>query len=363
MILINTPELRKICIIACLIIVSLSACNTNAKKEKEDSKYGGTLNMNLGDIPVQTFPGNILKNSEQIIATQIYDGLVKYNPRNLQIVSGIAKDWTIEHNETIYTFFLNKEARFQNDPCFQNGEGRQITAHDFKYSIEQICKNHIKNGHSIAKQLKNIKGFENFETAYRNKEKTNIKGIYAYNDTILVFDLNKPDKMFIHFLAGTNGLVFPKEGFEKYGTQSTVGSGAFVLEEQTDKTKPLILSKNQNYYRKNKQNEQLPFLDTLKLSFIISAQKEITLFKEGYIDALFYIPEKTVSPFLDEFIDLFQKNPPYYSLKQTSGYKDDALFSIFRANINGLEINAQRFFDFSIVYLQSPKTKEVPLSK
>lgn len=361
MIFVRVLELRKIFFASCLVL-SLSACNMN-NKDLEDSKYGGTFSVNLGDIPAQIFPGNILKNSEQVIATQIYDGLVKYNPRNLQIVPAIAKDWTIEHNETIYTFFLNKEAKFHDDICFKNGEGRQITAHDFKYSIEQICKNHIDNGHSIAKQLKNIKGFENFETSYRNKEKTGIKGIYAYNDTILVFDLNKPDKMFIHFLAGTNGLVFSKEGFEKYGTQNAVGSGSFILKKQTDKTKPLILVKNKKYYKKNAQNEQLPFLDTLKISFIVSAQKEISLFKEGYINALFYVPEKRISPFLDEFIDLFQKNPPYYSLKQNIGYKDEVLFTVFRSNVNDLEVNAQRFFDFSTIYLQEPKAHEIEMSK
>ncbi len=340
------------------LLVMLASCN-QPNTNGTNSKYEGNLRINLGEVPNNIFPGKILKNSEQIIANQIYDGLIQYNPNNLSIESSIATDWLIERNETLYTFFLNKNAKFQNDECFVDGIGRQIKAKDFKYSIEQICRNHIQNGNALSKQLRNIKGFSEFEKNALTDPKANIKGIFAYNDTILVFELDKTDKMFIHFLAGTNGLVFPKEAFEKYGYKSTVGSGAFILDGEVDITKPIVLTANKDYYKKNRSNEKLPFLEEINISFITSTQKELQLLKNNQIDVAFSLPQKIVTPFLDENIDLFQSNPPYYVLKEVADYNANVSFHILRSNVNDLFINSQSFFDFSIVYIQKPKTKEV----
>lgn len=345
-----------------ILIISVS-CNPTIKKNTKETKYGGTLRINLGDMPNHIFPGQILKNSEQIVASQVYDGLIKYNPKNLEIIPSIAKEWLVERDKTVYTFFLNKTAKFHDDPCFTDGKGRVITAHDFKYSIEQICRNHIQNNSSLSKQLKNIKGFEQFFEKENKGITSEIKGISVYNDTILVFSLNKSDKMFIHFLAGTNGFVFPKEAFEKYGIESNVGSGAFLIKDYKDHTKPILLTSNPNYFYKTKQNEKLPFLDTVKISFVTSARQELALFKNDKIDILLSIPKDVITPFLDEFIDLFQSNPPYYMLKQIVDYKANISYNVFRANVNNLEVNSQGFFDFSTVFFKEPEAKQIKLNE
>lgn len=349
-------------VISFIIVVGLNSCTQKKDDRYLNPKYGGTLRINLNGAPDNIFPGQILKNSEQIITTQVYDGLIKYNPRNLEIIPSIAKKWLIEREGTIYTFFLNSAARFHSDKCFNEAKGRIITAADFKYSIEQICRFHIQSSHSLSKQLANLKGFNDFLTAEQQNDTSDISGIVVYNDTTLVFQLNEPDKMFIHFLAGTNGLVFPKEAYEAYGFESTVGSGAFVLKSMKNKAMSVLLTANKNYYQKNTQHENLPFIDSIRFSFITSAQKELSLFKNNSLDLVLSVQEKSITPFLDENIDLFQKNPPVFVMKQTQDYEQNTLYNIMRSNINGLDLNSQGFFDFSTLYFAEPKVQGIKVT-
>ncbi len=350
-------------IISLIIIVLLSSCSQKTNYRDLNPKYGGTLRINLNGAPDNIFPGQVLKNSEQIITTQVYDGLIKYNTRNLEIIPSIAKKWLVEREGTIYTFFLNPNACFHADECFEEDKGRIITASDFKYSIEQICRFHIQSSHSVSKQLTNLKGFADFYEAEQNNDTSEIPGIIVYNDTTLVFKLNEPDKMFIHFLAGTNSLVFAKEAFDKYGFESTVGSGAFCLNNMKNKSMSLVLTANTNYYQRNRQNEQLPFLDSIRFSFITSTQKEIVLFKNNVLDLVLSLSEKSITPFLDENIDLFQKNPPSFVMKQTLDYEQNTRYNIMRAHIQGLNLNSQGFFDFSTLYFEEPKEQTIKITK
>lgn len=353
---------RIITILTLVFSLGFSAC-TEKKQVNKNPKYGGTLHVNLNGAPDHIFPGQVLKNSEQIITTQVYDGLIKYDPLNLEIVPSIAKKWLIEREGTIYTFFLNSEARFHNDKCFKNGKGRQITAYDFKYSIEQMCRNFIKQDYVINKQFYNLKGFDEFYASEIKQDTAEISGISVFNDTTIIFRLKESDPMFIHFLAGTNGLVFPKEAFEAYGIESMVGSGAFLLTIPENKAKSVVLKANPNYFLHNKQNEQLPFLDSIYITFITSTQQELNLFKRGQIDAVLSLPQKYVTSFLDEYIDEFQSNPPYYVMRQTTDYEKNTRYNLLRSNVQSLELNAQGFYDFSIVYFEEPKEQTIELIK
>lgn len=338
-----------------------AGCNNTTDIRYQNPKYGKTLNLNVNGAPDNIFPGQVLKQSEQIITTQVYDGLIKYNTRNLEISPSIAKKWLVEREGSIYTFFLNPEAKFHDDNCFPKGIGRNITAYDFKYSIEQICRSHIRSNHAISKQISNIKGFDAFLDSEKRNDTSEINGIFVYDDTTLVFKLNKADEMFIHFLAGTNSLVFAKEAFEAYGLENQVGSGAYLLKHNNNKREAVTLTANLNYFQKNQQGEQLPFIDTIRFSFISSNKQELLLFKNNKLNLLLSMSERLVTPFLDENIGSFQSNPPYYIMRQTLDYYQNVKYNILRSNLKDLYLNSQGFFDFSIVYFEEPKAQEIQI--
>jgi ABC-type transport system substrate-binding protein len=340
---------------ACLLLAGCQVKTTNQKSEK----HGGTLRINASTVPDIIFPGHIYKSSEHLLVNQVYTGLVKYHPKTLEIIPSLAKKWRVEQNNTLFTFTLNKNARFHNNPCFSKGTGRVIIAADIKYCIEQVCRNHLKNNHTLARQIFNIAGSDSLFNSPQNPDSITIGGIRVINDTTLEFKLKQPDELFIHFLAGPNSLVFPKEGFNAYGIKNNVGSGAFTFNYPKIKGEPITLKANPGYFMLNKQGYPLPYVDSIVVSFITSTTRELYLFKQDKLDVIIGLPHNYVSTFLDENIDRFQSNPPYYILKPTPTNNTKARYNLMRSNIQQFYINAQNYFDLSRVYFAAPEKKTI----
>lgn len=347
-----------IVLVSCLVV---TGCQVQHNGQNKSEKHGGTLRINASNVPDIIFPGQILKNSEHLLVNQVYSGLVKYHPKTLEIIPSLAKTWRVEQNSTLYTFTLRQNALFHSDACFKNNT-RKIVAHDVKFSIEQICRNHLKSDHTLSWQIFNITGSDSLYNEKKNLESLSIDGIHVINDTTLQFKLKQPDEMFIHFLAGPNTLVFPKEGFAAYGLKNTVGSGAFTFNYPKIKGEPITLAANPNFFMKNNQGEQLPFLDSVIVSFITSTTRELFLFKQGKIDAIVGLTHNYIAPFLDENIDRFQSNPPYYILKPTPTNSQNTKYNLMRANIQQFEINAQQYYDLSRVYIADPEEETIQVN-
>lgn len=344
-----------------LLIIGFNRCN-RSKDHERGEKYGGVLYLNSNEIPDLIFPGQVLKRSEQMIVSQAYIGLVKYNPRNLSLEPQLAENWTVSEDGLSYEFELVDQAHFHDDPCFHKGKGRRIVASDVKYSIEQTCHYRYLSQQDISKQVQNIKGFQAIIDKSLSNQECNFTGIKAINDTILVFELNEPDALFLHFLAGTQSQVFPKEAFDAYGFKSTIGSGPFCFSNPDNKTDPITLVANPKYFGKNRQNEQLPFLDSVVVSFITSPPKEMQLFEQGLLHLVVDVNQSRVSPFLDKHIDKFQSNPPYYLMVQTTS-NNATKVHFMRANVQDLYLNTLGYYDFSSVYFMEPKPREIKVGQ
>ena len=171
-----------------VLLIGISGCNNNQKTIRGE-KYGGTLRINLTDFPDIIFPGQVLKSSEQLIINQVFIGLLKYNPRTIEIEASLAKKWRVEKNQTLYTFYLNNNAFFHKDNCFQSEYSRKIKAADVKYSIEHIARYHVLSKHEISSQLRNIIGSEKILDSVFITDSSQISGIEVINDTTLIFHL------------------------------------------------------------------------------------------------------------------------------------------------------------------------------
>lgn len=351
-------SVKHLLFIIAVISIAFNACMLN-KPEQRSEKYGGTLKINTSDVPDLIFPGQVLKSSEQLIVNQVYTGLLKYHPKTLEVIPALAKSWKASEDKTNYTFQLKTNAYFHDDDCFENGKGRNIVAADVKYSIEQIFHYHMLSQHEFSKQVKNIKGVPALIDKGLNGKELNISGIETPNDSVIIFNLLAPDAMFFHFLASTNSLIFPKEAFESYGFKSTVGSGAYYLKYPKVKGKTITLVANKNYFESTKRGEQLPFIDTILISSVTSPPQELLLFERGDLDLILGINDHYVTRFLENHIDQFQSNPPYYVMKQTVDDLNHIRYNFLRANIRNFEINTMGYFDLSTVYFKTPITNEV----
>lgn len=336
---------------AALFLVACQPANT-----PKSEKLGGTLHVNISDIPHVVFPGQIEKRSEQIIVNQVYSGLVKYNPRTLEIIPSVAKSYNISADGLTYTFVLDSRAKFQDDRCFPQGKGRHITAADFKYSIEQICRNRLAHDRGVPQQVRNIEGADNFLPTAKTNDSLNISGIAAPSDSVLVIKLKNPDDLFLHFLAGTNALVFAREAFNAYGVNGTAGSGPFRIKYPNIIGQQIVLTRTNDYWE-SEDDVTLPYLDSVVFSFITSPKKEIYLFEIGKANVVFDVAATQITPFLESNIEKFESNPPAYIMTSTINQNNDKRFNLLTADVNGLYINSQNYFDFTRVYLKKPEAQ------
>jgi len=107
----------------------------------EDVNLGKTFRIAVqsgGDVRTLD-PVRIGDSASYDVAQQIYDGLVRLDAVTLKVVTCLADKWKISNGGRTYTFNLQKGVYFQDNACFPNGKGRELTAEDFKYSFTRIC--------------------------------------------------------------------------------------------------------------------------------------------------------------------------------------------------------------------------------
>ena len=150
-----------LCSIAAMLL--FTSCGGSNEKTKEHKiakggvKYGGNFRYNESEYFKSLFPLNITETVGHHLVTQIYEGLVGFNPKDLTIEPELAESWTVSNDAKTYTFKLRPGVYFQNDICFKDGVGRPVTAKDFEYCLNLLCTPSVKNsGYSF--YLSFIKG-------------------------------------------------------------------------------------------------------------------------------------------------------------------------------------------------------------
>ena len=282
--------------------------NGNVNKRISDGKtvfYGGSMKVCEEETYSSIFPLEVVDVTSFKIATQIHDGLVEYNPKDFSLRSAIAENWTVNDENTEFTFTLRKDVHFHNDPCFKGGNGRKVTAQDVKFTFELLCsKEYEINYTSLIKPY--LKGAEEFFTG---ASKT-ISGLEIIDDYTVKFTLNEPSSSFIYILAMPNTSVIAKEAYDKYGKEMTVGCGPFLYTKSKDLTKDLYLVYNPRYYQKDENGNYLPYLDSIHFSFIPSKLTQLEKFNADEISVIEGLPSAKIAQVVSENIENFKNTPP-----------------------------------------------------
>lgn len=295
-------------------ITFCTSCNSN---HENNNSTNGTKNVfkyceskRIGTI----HPPLISDESSKRIASQIFEGLVKLDPIDLEIQPCIAEKYSFNPQDFTYTFQLRKGVRFHNDPCFTNGIGRELTAEDVLYTYKQLCTKQLINS-SFYNVLKGVvKGADE----YFRGEKDNIEGIKIIDSYTIQIQLIKPNSSFLKKIAGINFSIIAKEAVEEYGIKNKIGTGAFINAPFDTYNDQYILIRNPNYYREDKNGAQLPYLDSIIVVFEYGLKKEMEKVINGEHSVALNIPVKAVQRVLRDHNDLFDsvlvmQNSPFLS--------------------------------------------------
>lgn len=298
-------------------ILLISSCNeqikedtdstTDTAKVKGNREHGGTFYANENEYLHTLYPLGITDAVSLHIAGQVYEGLLQLDPNNLSLKNGLAKRFTIDSTGTLYTFYLREDVLFHDDKCFPDGEGRTLTANDIAWCFKRICTpDSLNKGFHLFKNL--IKGADAYAEAMKkgNDKPEKISGINVIDQHTISIELTRPSIEFKYYLTEPFAYIYPKEAYETYGEKMkvhAVGTGPFTIHPDDDKlfrqNEYITLKRNKDYYKKDKYDNQLPFLDKLHFTFIKHKKEEMEAFKDGEIDMIYRLPTEDIIHLMD----------------------------------------------------------------
>ncbi len=199
---------------------------------------------------------------------QLFNGLVQLD-NDLNVQPDIAKSWEISQDALTYTFTLRDDVRFHKHPAFNTKDStRIVTAADFVYSFNRLRDPKIASPGSWV--LGNVASYS------------------AVNDTTFTITLKKAFPAYLGLLSMRYCSVVPKEVTTHYGNEfrsHPIGTGPFKFKRWEEGVK-LVLRKNELYYEKDEDGNQLPYLEAVAITFLPDKQSEFLQFAQGNIDYL-----------------------------------------------------------------------------
>jgi len=355
--------MRKLTILFSIFTILLSSCADNKKEVTKinENNFGGILNFSIISSVNSIVPAYLTDISSTQISSQVFEGLIKFNPKNLSIENGIAKKWNVDTSGYVYTFQLYDNVYFHDDPCFKNSKGRNVTSEDVKYTIYFLATKSDKNKNFFG-TVDKIKGAkEYYEASANGKPDFEIEGFKKIDDYKFTITLTSKNFPLIEFLANPAAAIIPKEGIEKYGDKCLVGCGPFIV-KSINPDKNIILTRNNQYFKKDKKDNYLPYLDTINIAYVRTARTKLRMFGEGKLDIATSIDNENATNFLDKNIKAFEGKNPKYKLMSANILNNNSLQNIMLGNIEGFYTNSYNYIDLSIIYLKQEKQNTIAIN-
>ena len=117
---------------AFILATSLLVFSCKNGDKDASSKNGGTFTMAENSPISVLFPHSVTNQVEAIVVSQIHESLLRLDSKTLEPIHGLAEKWDISADGKTITFHLVKGAHFQDDKCYPDGNGPEITSKDVK---------------------------------------------------------------------------------------------------------------------------------------------------------------------------------------------------------------------------------------
>lgn len=278
---------------------------SESNERKQSEKNGGSFSMaetiEIGSI----YPLSLTSQAEGVIASQIHEGLVKLNPKSLEAVPGIAEKWNVSADGKTYTFHLRKGIHFQNDKCYPNGQGPELTSKDVKFTFELIATKADHNLQFESTLKDRLEGVNDFF----NKTAKSISGFKIIDDYSFSLTLSRPSLSFIKILANPSMAILNETSLKAYGKELKTGLGPFTYAEGSSPEK-IILVKNPNYYGTDSLGNALPYLDSVVFNILPSIEEGLAMFENNQVDLINTLPSLRVKDVVEKNLQEFTSHPP-----------------------------------------------------
>jgi oligopeptide transport system substrate-binding protein len=285
----------KIFLLSVTSVILASSCSENKVDISQltangGAKYGGEFRFMSSEKINCLFPVATSDVYNQRISGQIFESLLSIDFKTNKVIPNLASSFTISQDAKIFSLKIKEGVFFHNDACFSSGNGRELTAEDVKYALDFACSG-LKVNKMSWMLVDKIKGAKEFNQKTKKAiTQSGVSGITVKDNSVII-ELVEPfvgfDKILTHSSLG----IFPKESYEMYKNdviKHPVGTGPFCLESLSNKE--VLLTRNNNYWKKDDFGNQLPFLEKVRVSYSTDKKSELMAFRNKKIDLVLEIP-------------------------------------------------------------------------
>lgn len=251
-----------------LALLTLSALANQTPIGNPKAPKGGTFTIGYPGYPKHLL---LYLGQDELSAgvnINIFDTLLDQHPDTYEFIPLLAESWTISPDKKIFTFKLNKAAKFS--------DGKPLTAQDVKFTWDTILnpKNNTVPFQSV------YSSFSGCEVVDEHTVKFTAKTVHFKN---------------LEKLAGL--AILPKHfysqgDFNKAFHSKILGSGPYVLESLKTNER-IILKRNPDYWAANLfQNIGRNNFDRLVYRAVNDYNVQHELFKKGDLDYFYFLSAK-----------------------------------------------------------------------
>lgn len=263
----------------CLIFLVFLSCAPQKPPESiTTGNYGGMLTIATISDP-KSF--NLIVANEtstsRILEHYIFEGLTKENGVTTEVEPALAESWDFSQDGLTWTFHLRQGVKWADEVPF--------TADDVVFTFNSLIFNpKIPNS---SRDVFTIDG--------------KLPKVEKADDTTVRFILPKPFAPFLRQLVQPilpkhklDSIVAANKFNEAWGLDTPlteiVGTGPFILKQYVSSQR-LVYERNPNYWKKDKSNKSLPYLDKIVTLIVPDLNAELLKFKAGETDALGMRPQ------------------------------------------------------------------------
>jgi peptide/nickel transport system substrate-binding protein len=243
------------------IVLTIGGCQNKAIKNDEVQIFRYNESANI-----QTLDPAFARNMAIIWpCNQLFNGLVQLDD-SLHIKPDIAKKWRVSEDGKEYNFTLRNDVYFHKHINFGKDSTRTVVAGDFEYSFNRLLSPQVASpGAWILQKVESFK---------------------ALNDSVFQIRLKEPFPAFLGLLSMRYASVLPSEILEDplhVFRSHPIGTGPFYFKFWEENIK-LVLRKNPLYFEKDEEGVQLPYLESVAITFLPDKQSAFLQFIQGNID-------------------------------------------------------------------------------
>ena len=207
------------------LAILLSLLVTAGCDKKSVQEEGMVLRQALLSKPQTLDSGNMRDVYSMTVGGQIYEPLYTYHylKRPYELIPLVAEDMPeISEDNLTYTVKIKKGVLFQDDPCFEGGKGRELTAHDFIFALKRISNVKYINQNWSAWQdvIVGLDDFREYTKQFKDEYSVDyskeVEGLTALDDYTIRFKMVKPYPQFVMMLTDLSTSPVAREAVELY---------------------------------------------------------------------------------------------------------------------------------------------------